>query len=276
MIEPDNQETEGISSDEFLRRLPCYDKIGKTFETKLGYTTAMYDQMMSHLQLSGDERLLDLGAGRCWTTRDLALRGCKCVAIDIVTMKYIGLESSDVYFEQHPGMYWDRARADMEAIPFIDESFDVIFCCAALHHSSNVETVVDEMGRVLAPGGRIVLVNEPDYGLLDRKQVEERLYEEEASEGVNENLYNHRFFVRLLKRAGFSVESLAPKRVITYRAWMMSELYRKFGMRRGSYRIQKACEAIFRKWPGLIRLFYGLGTMCIATKVEMECRRYGM
>ena len=35
--------------------------------------------------------VLDLGASRCWTTKELSLRGARCVAIDILTRDKIGL-----------------------------------------------------------------------------------------------------------------------------------------------------------------------------------------
>jgi SAM-dependent methyltransferase len=43
------------------------------------------------------------------------------------------------------------------ALPFIDASFDLVFCRTALHHFPQPETCVAEMARVCRPGGRVVL-----------------------------------------------------------------------------------------------------------------------
>ncbi len=44
-------------------------------------------------------------------------------------------------------------------MPFVDESFDIVFCRAALHHFNDPEAVIAEMVRVCRAGGRIVLMD---------------------------------------------------------------------------------------------------------------------
>ena len=43
------------------------------------------------------------------------------------------------------------------ALPFVDASFDVVFCRTALHHFADPEACIAEMARVCRPGGRVVL-----------------------------------------------------------------------------------------------------------------------
>jgi ubiquinone/menaquinone biosynthesis C-methylase UbiE len=43
--------------------------------------------------------------------------------------------------------------ADAEALPFEDSSFDLVTCRIALHHFPNARQAIQEMARVLKPGG---------------------------------------------------------------------------------------------------------------------------
>ena len=43
------------------------------------------------------------------------------------------------------------------ALPFVDESFDLVFCRTALHHMAEPERAVEEMARVCRTGGRVVI-----------------------------------------------------------------------------------------------------------------------
>ena len=49
-------------------------------------------------------------------------------------------------------------RGDATRLPFRDESFDAVCCFAALHMVADPWTALDEMARVLTPGGRIALL----------------------------------------------------------------------------------------------------------------------
>lgn len=50
-------------------------------------------------------------------------------------------------------------EGNAEALPFVDESFDIVFCRAALHHIGDPQRAVAEMVRVCRVGGRIVLLD---------------------------------------------------------------------------------------------------------------------
>jgi SAM-dependent methyltransferase len=51
-------------------------------------------------------------------------------------------------------------------MPFPAATFDLIVCMAALHHVANVSTVIQEMARVLKPGGYVIL-REPAVSMGD-------------------------------------------------------------------------------------------------------------
>jgi ubiquinone/menaquinone biosynthesis C-methylase UbiE len=50
-------------------------------------------------------------------------------------------------------------EANSESLPFLDESFDLVFCRASLHHFEHPERAIAEMVRVCRVGGRVVLMD---------------------------------------------------------------------------------------------------------------------
>jgi SAM-dependent methyltransferase len=59
-------------------------------------------------------------------------------------------------------------RGDATALPFVDASFDAVCCFAALHLLDDPLTGLDEMARVLTPGGRIALLTSAQRRLVPR------------------------------------------------------------------------------------------------------------
>lgn len=56
-------------------------------------------------------------------------------------------------------------RSDAEALPFADESFDLVTGHAVLHHIPDMEAALGEFHRVLRPGGTLAFCGEPSaYG----------------------------------------------------------------------------------------------------------------
>lgn len=69
-------------------------------------------------------------------------------------------------------------RGDATALPFLDASFDAVCCFAALHLFADPLAGLDEMTRVLAPGGRIALMTSVQRQLAPRgplKPLAERI-----------------------------------------------------------------------------------------------------
>jgi SAM-dependent methyltransferase len=69
-------------------------------------------------------------------------------------------------------------RGDAAALPFLDDSFDAVCCFAALHLFADPFAGLDEMTRVLAPGGRVALMTSVQRQLAPRgplKPIGERI-----------------------------------------------------------------------------------------------------
>jgi ubiquinone/menaquinone biosynthesis C-methylase UbiE len=63
------------------------------------------------------------------------------------------------------GLRVETAVTEAEALPFEDESFDIVFGHAVLHHIPDLDRAFAEFRRVLRPGGAIAFCGEPSrYG----------------------------------------------------------------------------------------------------------------
>jgi ubiquinone/menaquinone biosynthesis C-methylase UbiE len=129
--------------------------------------------------------VLDLGAGRCWSSRWITLAGGRVTALDAMEHKTLGLGAGDV-FMQGGDIYFERVAGDFNTLPFRDESFDAVFISGALHHSPAPEKTISEIARVLRPGGMVALANEP---VSNFRAYEEPVVGSVEQEGINEFSY---------------------------------------------------------------------------------------
>jgi SAM-dependent methyltransferase len=117
---------------------------------------------LAMLSISAGDRVLDVACGPGNFTRDFAdaADGGLVVGIDASeTMLAVAVgdtESANVAY----------IRGDACELPFRDGSFDAICCFAALHLIEEPMQALDEIVRVLAPGGRVALLASCNRGLL--------------------------------------------------------------------------------------------------------------
>lgn len=107
---------------------------------------------------AGDaQRLLDVGCGTGHHVRALQARGFRVSGVD-------GSEAMlKVARRINPGL--DIRKADVEDLPFDDDSFDWVLSIEVLRYVPDFRQAVREMGRVLAPGGTAVVTACPLFNL---------------------------------------------------------------------------------------------------------------
>src|SRR5579875_3834785 len=107
----------------------------------------------------GYERSLEVGAGTGYFSLNLlgagVVRDATCTDISPGMVRTLSENAARL------GLSVRAARADAEALPFPDESFDLVLGHAVLHHLPNLRRAFAEFHRVLRPGGRIVFAGEP-------------------------------------------------------------------------------------------------------------------
>jgi ubiquinone/menaquinone biosynthesis C-methylase UbiE len=108
-------------------------------------------------------RSLEIGAGTGYFTLNMLRAGLieRATCCDISAGMLSALEAN----AQRLGLEVDTVRVDAERLPFTDESFDLVFGHAVLHHIPDLARAFAEFERVLVPGGAVLFAGEPSrYG----------------------------------------------------------------------------------------------------------------
>jgi len=117
------------------------------------------------LGLADGQRVLDVGCGEGRHMHAAALAaGVEVVGVDLDTERLRrAREDHDQYVAPDSDATLSVAEADARRLPFPDDAFDVVVCSEVLEHLPDYEGAVDELARVLKPGGRLG-VSVPRYG----------------------------------------------------------------------------------------------------------------
>lgn len=95
------------------------------------------------------EKLLEVGVGTGTDFLQWARAGAVCYGVDITAAAVrITRKRQRCY-----GFPARLACADAEALPFSDETFDVVYSWGVLHHAPDPRQAIREIHRVLRPGG---------------------------------------------------------------------------------------------------------------------------
>jgi SAM-dependent methyltransferase len=111
-------------------------------------------------------RVLDIGAGNCWLSYRLALRGYRPVAVDVCRNAYDGLEAA-AHYADVLAEFFTRIEAEMNCLPFDDAQFDVVIYNASFHYSTDYRASVLEALRCLRPEGTVLIIDSPTYQHAD-------------------------------------------------------------------------------------------------------------
>jgi SAM-dependent methyltransferase len=166
-------------------------------------------QLFEYFDLRGT-RIVDLGAGRTWSSRYLAaFGGAEVIAVDPMLDMTLGLHTADIYLERND-CYFERLRADMHRLPLADGWADVVFGCATLHHSSDLERLMGEVARVLRRGGLLLAISEPNKraAILQRRPDNA-----ETAAGINEQIYTLAEYFAAARSAGLRPRAIVPRTV---------------------------------------------------------------
>ncbi len=108
------------------------------------------------LRLMPSVVVADLGAGEGFFSFLIAQRARKVIAVDSsARMIEVGREQA----ARHGVKNIEYRLGDMEEIPIADGEVEVVFFSQSLHHALHPERALAEAARILAPGGRVVVLD---------------------------------------------------------------------------------------------------------------------
>ena len=110
-------------------------------------TTQAIPALLETVAAGRNVRLLDVASGLGEAAAAAAARGARVSAVDFSPAMVERARRTHVGIEFRQG--------DAQALPFPDRSFDAVVCNFGMLHFPNPERALDEMWRVLIPGGRL-------------------------------------------------------------------------------------------------------------------------
>lgn len=131
------------------------------------FITPVAEQFMSRIELRPGMKVLDAACGTGNLAVIAARRGCFTSGLDIASnliaqaRERARRESLDIEFTE----------GDAEAMPYPDASFDVVVSMYGVMFAPRPERVVNELQRVVKPGGLIALANWTPSGFIGKMFV---------------------------------------------------------------------------------------------------------
>ena len=173
-----------------------------TYERNGAFVHGLASGVVEWLNPQYGEYILDLGCGDGQLTRQLADSGAHVLGVDASPAMVVAARERGVEAEQ--------AKAEM--LPFRDATFDAVFSNAVLHWVRGQDAMLEQVHRVLRPGGRFVAemgghgnvaaIHVAFAAILDRHGFGDR------ERGVNYYPTPESYSKRL-ERNGFAVEQMA-------------------------------------------------------------------
>ncbi len=118
------------------------------------YTTQPFMKEIVGFDRFPGKSVLEIGCGLGTDLLQFARGGAKVTGVDL-TPKSVELVKKRFEME---GLKVEAQVADAESLPFKDDSFDMVYSFGVLHHTPNTQKAIDEVYRVLEPGGRIIIM----------------------------------------------------------------------------------------------------------------------
>ncbi len=118
------------------------------------YDEAIRGILLERLSITPGTTAVDIGAGTGFLTQELLRRGASVIAVDSSAQMLEQLQAN------LPGQPQLRTVCcDGATLPLPESTTDVVVACMYLHHAEDPQAAIDQMVRLLRPGGRLGLLD---------------------------------------------------------------------------------------------------------------------
>ncbi|GMA62654.1 methyltransferase domain-containing protein [Alicyclobacillus fastidiosus] len=145
-----------------------HNDVKKTVQDQFGRAASAYVESDTHahgtdlallvewLAPAGTALALDIATGGGHVAKSLAPYVQSVFATDLTKSM---LEAAREHITQEKLHNVQFVLADAESLPFLDQTFDIVTCRIAAHHFPNPNAFVEEVSRVLKPGGAFLFID---------------------------------------------------------------------------------------------------------------------
>lgn len=125
-----------------------------SYEKKRQFRYSLQDYMHSVFRFDefGGKSVLEIGCGSGIDSLEFARHGAKVMAVDF-TDNAVKLTDE---LAKEAGLAVKVAKVDAKKLNFAENSFDCVYSFGVLHHIPDVTQAINEIHRVLKPGGKVM------------------------------------------------------------------------------------------------------------------------
>ncbi len=116
------------------------------------YTVEPFIHSIAQFTRHCGKTILEVGVGAGTDHLQWARAGCICHGVDLTEA---AIETTRARFELY-GLQSILQRFDAETLNYPDATFDLVYSWGVIHHSEDPVRIIDEIHRVLKPGGRFI------------------------------------------------------------------------------------------------------------------------
>ena len=160
-------EGRGSEDSAFYLALPYNDLSGRNaaqWNVRARSFRSLEQEVLPLLEMNSLQPLdiVDIGAGNCWLSYRLAIRGHRPVAVDLITNNTDGLGAAIHYRQKLPDLF-PRFQTDADSMPFASAQFDCVIFNASFHYSEDYVATMAEAVRCLRNEGMVIIADTAWY-----------------------------------------------------------------------------------------------------------------